>query len=353
LTKHTGANRVSTTSFTDCSPIFVVGAGRSGTTLLQLMLNAHPGIAVAGELGYFDQILQLRRLVPDLSAPEQVDRLFELLRNTYNFQYLTEVESVLPQVQRRLKADPEPSYEKFYRYFMEGYGALRTPCRFGEKTPGNIRHLDELVALFPLCKIVHLIRDPRANVASRLKLPILSNDVITNAIKWKIDALYGQNFLLSNPQHRKNYCYEKYESLVLEPETTLRRICAFIGEPYDQSMLDYYRSSEHFIKDEPWKEGTSRPVYASSLEKWRQELTESQIYLIELVTGRQLEHFGYQRTAVRLRAKVASPFQLAIELGRWGRFKLRERKARQREPATVYGTSTKLYHMLWRSLVHR
>ena len=37
-------------TFTDCSPIFVVGSGRSGTTLLQLMLSAHPAIAVAGEL---------------------------------------------------------------------------------------------------------------------------------------------------------------------------------------------------------------------------------------------------------------------------------------------------------------
>jgi hypothetical protein len=116
---------VTTTSFPDWSPIFVVGAGRSGTTLLQLMLNAHPRIAVAGELSYFDQILQLRTVVPELERPEQVDRLLELLRSTYNFKFLSDVEEVLPEVQRRLKAEAEPSYEKLYRYILEGYGARR------------------------------------------------------------------------------------------------------------------------------------------------------------------------------------------------------------------------------------
>jgi hypothetical protein len=344
---------VTTTSFPDCSPIFVVGAGRSGTTLLQLMLNAHPRIAVAGELSYFDQILQLRTVVPELERPEQVDRLLELLRSTYNFKFLSDVEEVLPEVQRRLKAEAEPSYEKLYRYILEGYGARRGAARFGEKTPGNIRHLDQLVALFPECRIVHLIRDPRANVASRMKMPILSDDVVTNALKWKIDALYGQNFLSADPRNARNYLPLTYEALVGEPEATLRRICDFVGEPYDPGMLDYYRSSRHYIKDEPWKEGASRPVYASSLQKWRQELSEGQIYLIERIAGPQLEHYGYERSVVPLGTKLSSPFRLALELGRWGRFKVRERRTRQHEPVTVYGTSTKLYQMLWRTLVHR
>jgi Sulfotransferase family len=342
---------VSATSFPDCSPIFVVGSGRSGTTLLQLMLNAHPRIAVAGELGYFDQILQLRRLIPDLSGPEQVDRLFELLPRTGSFKFLSEVEAIFPEAQRKLKADPNPSYEKLYRYILESYAMAHGARRFGEKTPENIRHLDHLISIFPNCRVIHIVRDPRANIASRIKVPIWSNDVATHAIKWKIDILYGQIFLLSNCHAGKTSLEVRYEDLVADPEPCLRKICNFIGEAYDGSMLEYYKSSEHFIKNAPWQEGTYKPVYSSSVQKWRCELTESQIYLIEWITGRQLEHYGYSRSAARFSVRVTSAFQLARELFRWGRYKLQERKARRRGPATIYGANTKLYRMLWRILV--
>ena len=337
-------------SFNDCSPIFVVGAGRSGTTLLQLMLNAHPDIAIAGELGFFDEILLLREEVPDLETHERIDRLFALLPRLARYQYLTEVEEIFPSVQARLKADPAPSYEKLYRFLLEGYGSLRGARRFGEKTPSNIRHLEALASIFPSCKMVHVVRDPRANVASRLKMPMMSTDVLTNAIKWNIDTYYATSFAQG---HRQNFCEINYEKLVADPTSTLQDICVFLGEPYDDRMLEYHRSSRSYIKDEPWKAGTERPVYRSSLETWRNELSEEQIYLIECVTARQMARYGYARSALPLRTKLASPLQAVRELARWRQHKRSERENRQRSPTTIHSTNTKLYHMLWRSLVQR
>ena len=341
---------MSTTSFTDCSPIFVVGAGRSGTTLLQLMLNAHPDIAIAGELGFFDEILLLRSKIPDLSNPERIDQLFALLPSLARHQYLTEVEAIFPTAQARLQADAAPSYEKLYRYILEGYGRLRGARRFGEKTPSNIRHLEALVAIFPNCKVIHVVRDPRANVASRRKMPMMSTDVITNTIKWNIDIYYGIAF---SQTYHQNYCEINYEKLVSDPVTTLQHVCHFLGEPYDDRMLEYHRSSQEYIKDEPWKAGTEKPVYRSSIEAWRRELSEGQIYLIERIAGRQMTRYGYARSAARLRTKLSSPLQVALELVRWGRHKRSERKTRQGSPTTIHATNTKLYHMLWRSLVQR
>jgi Sulfotransferase family len=345
-----GAKRVKTTSFTDCSPIFVVGAGRSGTTLLQLMLNAHPQIAIAGELGFFDEILLLRSKIPDLRTPERIDELFGLLPSLDKHKYLTEVETVFPAARARLKADPTPSYEKLYRYILEGYGTLRGARRFGEKTPGNIRHLQALVSVFPNCKVIHVIRDPRANVASRRKMPMMSRDVITNTIKWNIDLSCGHSFA---QDHSRNYCEIKYEDLVSDPVQTLERVCRFVDEAYDAQMLEYYRSSAEYVKDEPWKNGTQKPVYRSSIETWRRELSEGQIYLIEWIARRQMARYGYPRSAARLRTKLSSPLQVAQELFRWGQHKRWESRTRQRAPATIHATNKKLYHMLWRALVQR
>lgn len=330
---------MNSTSFADCSPIFVVGAARSGTTLLQLMLNAHPDIAIAGEFGFFDEMLVLRSKIPDLDAPERIDQLFALLPSLARYQYLTEVEAVFPAVRARLKADAAPSYEKLYRYVLEGYGSLRGARRFGEKTPANIRHLASLVAVFPKCQVIHVVRDPRANVASRRKMPMLSTDVITNTIKWNIDICCGRSFSNS---HSQNYCEINYEKLVSEPVSTLQHVCQFLDEPYDDRMLEYHRSSQDYIKDEPWKAGTQKPVYRSSIETWRRELSESQIYLIEWIAGRQMAHYGYP-----------SPLQVARELLRWGQHKRSERKTRQGSPTTIHATNTRLYHMIWRSLVQQ
>jgi Sulfotransferase family len=341
---------MNTTSFTDCSPIFVVGAGRSGTTLLQLMLNAHPQIAIAGELGFFDEILLLRSKIPDLSTPERIDQLFALLPRLELYKYLTEVEAIFPGVQQRLKADAAASYEKLYRYILEGYGATRGARRFGEKTPSNIRHLDALASLFPNCRIIHVVRDPRATVASRTKVPIFSKDVISHSIKWKLDICCGRAFAQTGSQI---YCEIDYEKLVVEPAATLRQVCRFLGEEYDHRMLEYHQSSKRYIKDEPWKHGTQEPVYRSSIETWRRELSEDQIHLIEWITGRQMAYYGYPRTNARFRTKILSPLRMAHELFRWGQHKLWERKVRQRAPTTIYGTNAKLYQMLWRTLVQR
>jgi hypothetical protein len=341
---------VHTTSFADCSPIFVVGAGRSGTTLLQLMLNAHPRIAIAGEVGFFDEILLLRRKVPDLGSPERIDQLFALLPNLEGHKYLTEVEAVFPEAQARLKADPAPSYEKLYRYLLEAYGAARGARRFGEKTPSNIRYLESLASLFPNCRIIHVFRDPRATVCSRTKVSVFSDDIITHSIKWKIDMSCGKAFARAGNQI---YCEIAYEELVAEPVATLKHICGFLGEKYDDCMLEYHHSTDKYIKDEPWKHGTQKPVYRSSVETWRRELSEAQVHLIERITSRQMADYGYLPSNVRFRTKLLSPLHAARELFRWGRHKMREHQARQRTPTTLYGTNTKLYHMLWRALIQR
>jgi Sulfotransferase family len=347
--KLSGADRMNPTSFPDCSPIFVVGAGRSGTTLLQLMLNAHPEIAIAGEVTFFDQILPLRSKFPDLDTPERIDRLFALLPRLKLYKYLTEVDTIFPEVQQRVKADPAPSYEKLYRFILEAYGAARGARRFGEKTPSNIRHLDALASIFPNCKIIHVIRDPRATVASRTKVPIFSNDVLTHSIKWKLDICCGRAFAQESHIYREIH----YEKLVVEPVATLRHVCRFLGEEYDDRMLEYHWSSAKHIKGEPWKYGTQDPVYRSSLETWRRELSEGQIHLIELITGPQMAHHGYPRSNVRLRAKLLTPLHMVRELFRWGRHKRAERKVRQGTPTTINGTNARLYHLLWRVLVQR
>ena len=165
--------------FDDHSPIFVVGSARSGTTLLQLMLNAHSEISLAGELHFFDQILKLKKIVPALATPAEIERLFSLIPRLPAFRYLKDSQQVLERTLARMKQTAGADYEILYLYLMETYAVARGARRFGEKLT-TLRYVEELVEIFPDCKMVHIVRDPRACVASRIKTPWTSGDVITN-----------------------------------------------------------------------------------------------------------------------------------------------------------------------------
>ena len=339
-------------TFTDCSPIFVVGSGRSGTTLLQLMLNAHPAIAVAGELHFFDQILELRKRVPDLGTRAQIDELFKLLPSLAGFRYLADFEPVLAVSRDRMIAADRPSYELLYRSLLEGFCSQQGARRFGEKTTVNLRYLEPLVRLFPNARIIHIVRDPRAAVASRLKVPWASDDVVTNALKWKLEVSCGRAFAEQRDLADGRFFEIRYEEVVAEPAAALRRVCDFVGEPYDGRMLDYHTSASAYVASEPWKSGTTKPVYASSLDSWRSDLSEPQVFLIELIAGAEMAHYGYPKLKLGRTAALLSPWQATLEAGRWLSYKWAEQRQRQNEDISVYGEQRRLFQILWRRLVH-
>jgi hypothetical protein len=315
------------------------------------MLNAHPDVAVVGELHFFDQVLELRKLVPELATTEHIDKLMQLLPSIAAFQYLTGFEPVLADVRCRLLAADRLSYGLLYRCLLEGFGRQQGARRFGEKTTANLRYLDALAQLFPHCRIIHVVRDPRAAVASRLGVPWASDDVATNALKWKLEVSCGRSFGAQQQTSNPSLLEVRYEELVADPVETLHRVCEFIGERYDARMLDYHRSSASVVEKEPWKSGTTKPVYRSSLDAWRSRLSEQQVFLIELITGAEMDHYGYVRSEFSRGATLLSPWQGTVELARWLKYKWLERRRRQKEPISVYGEQRRLLQILWRRLV--
>jgi len=336
------------TKFTDCSPIFVVGSPRSGTTLLQLLLDAHPNIAILGELHYFDQILQLKRVVPLIDSRPNIEHLLALLMNTDNIPYIPSIEPILDTVKQKLINAKKPTYEKLYRLLMEEYARTQTKKRFGEKTPANVRYLDRLVDIFPNARIIRILRDPRAVVASMVRMPWTANDVVINALKWKCDILYSAQF------KRKicmSYMEIKYEALVSNVEQQLRSICEFIGEEYSDDMLEFYKHSKAHIKNEPWKDGVYKPMNSSATDRWRNELSQAQIYVIEKIAGPLMQKLGYEESKSSLRTKLELPLISLSESVRYLEYKykdIRMRRGPKRE--TIYGEKNRLYQMFFRSL---
>jgi hypothetical protein len=337
--------------FTDCEPIFLVGTGRSGTTLLQLLLNAHPRIAVWGEIHYFDQILQIKKWVPTISRLEDLKRFFAFVKRTEHYQHLPYAENVFKSVNKRLIAENNRTYEKFYRIALEEYAKSQGKLRFGDKTPYNILYLEEISQLFPKCKIIHIKRDPRDVVASYIKLPAASKDVIIHSLAWKCFITSWKNYLAIKPV-TNNYLELAYEDLVGNPKQELKRICEFIGESYNREMLHFHKTSDRYIKNEPWKVGVLRPINRNSIGNGTRELTATKIFITEKLTGALLSSSGYRRTQSQLKTKLLSPIVFFGEIAKYISHRyIRTKSHGQADDGIIRSNRSKFYSILFKSIL--
>lgn len=303
------------------SPIFVVGAPRSGTTLVERMLDAHPAIAILDELVFFDHILALRREIPQLDTPQRRERFFQLLPQLDHVRFWRGLDPVLARVREELEqAGARASWQLFYLLLMKRAAEARGKRRYGEKTPWNVRHLATIVRWFPDARIVHVVRDPRAQVASRRQLPRSSHDVLTHAVKWRLDVDLGRRALARWPRPA-NVIEVRYEDLLAEPEAQLKRICQAVGEPFDPTMLDFYRIGEPGFRGQPWKDNVRRPLGATNPERWRKELDAWEVAAIEWIAGRTMRELGYQPLTPPLERMLRTLAGLPREFARWRQFK--------------------------------
>jgi hypothetical protein len=336
--------------FDDCAPIFVLGSTRSGTTLTRSILSAHPDIAIADGFHYWVEVANFRKVVPDLREPGALDRFFALLQTARHHVHIADLEPELAEVRARLAEDPDPSGAKYFRLAMETYAKHRGATRFGEKTSANIRYLREIQEMFPRAKILHLVRDPRAVVASHLNVPWASRDVISLALKWKLAVRTFLDFQKAGPRFPGNLMEVRYEELVREPEAMIRRICAFVDVPYDPRMLAHQEHSGIKVSALPWKIGVTRAINDGAVARWQKELMGPRLALIQWLLAPEMRHYGYQPLPVSAAERRRVPAQALQELRLWLAYKRRQRAERQASGPQYYDDAG-IYRLVLRRML--
>jgi hypothetical protein len=262
-------------------PIFIVGAPRSGTTLLRNMLNRHPGIAIYRDSDFYHCVFRRRRSFGSLGELRNRRRLVMELLSTRT---IRRAQMNLQALETELLRDGD-SYEKLFLSLLRFYAQAQGKKRCGDK--GHYAAFSEtLCEWYPGASIIHLVRDPRDVVASLLPLPWADPNVLGNAHLW-----LRCNLTAHRSRHRPRYLLVRYEQLVTQPEQELRRICGFVGESYSPAMLV---PNHDLSADRTWLQRAEEPVTTERLGKWREQLTADQVLLIEWLVKPHMQTFGYE-----------------------------------------------------------
>jgi hypothetical protein len=295
----------------------VVGCGRSGTTLLRAQLDAHPDLAVPAEAPF---VVALAPRRPD--APFDVDAYVARLAGEERFR-LWELPPA--SLTAALRAAEPRSYAEAVRATYAAHATARGKPRYGDKTPGNVLHLPRLTALLPESVVVHLVRDGRDVAASFLRLG-WADTVEEAAQHWRLRVRRGR--AAGRRLGRRRYVEVAYESLVRDPESELRRICAAVDLAYDPGMLDHVPHASTVVRT------TSHPGYHDRLalpvapaeRGWRERLTPEQVARFELVADGLLDELGYARAGGR--PSPATRAAVVAARARWAAHRVRRRLGR-------------------------
>jgi glycosyltransferase involved in cell wall biosynthesis len=237
--------------------VFLVGCPRSGTTLLQSLLAAHPRLASFPESHFFPY------LVPDDPWQRAAEQASEEARPRWN-SFMEEIGR--PDLALRLPASAH-TIREYVEAFVSVLDALTLEQRkdwWLEKTPDHIRFLDVIEEYIRGARFVHLIRNGADVVASLYEVTRQHPKTWGGAWsadrcidKWNEDV--GRSLACAQ---KPNHILVRYEELVDRPQSILKAICGFIGIDFHGGMLEEHAQAAHsvILTKEVWKLRAAMPV---------------------------------------------------------------------------------------------
>jgi hypothetical protein len=260
------------------NPIVLGGCGRSGTTLLRMMLDSHRRICCGPESSLF------RRRAVDT----------RWLAGRFGFGH-DEVRAIYDSAVSR------PA-------FIEGFAALcmrkAGKARWAEKTPRNISRIPEIFRCFPAARFVHVLRDGRDVACSLRTHPrhkVVNGQLVPTGIRKPV-AGCARRWVRDIESSRRwwedpRFMTVRYEDLVLNARPALEALMTFLGEDWDEGML------AHAAADSPFRDATrfaQNPealgaVSTASLRRWQRDLDERDKRIFKRIAGPLLVELGYAR----------------------------------------------------------
>lgn len=309
---------------------FIVGAGRSGTSLIQSMLAAHLRVSCLPETAF------IRRMV----FPGYLHSIFQRQGEKAASQVLAQDDYFsrtgldASKVVARALARGGLLDAAVYREMLALY-AGKDKSWVGDKDPRAVEFLPLLAAVLPGVHAIHVFRDPRDVLASKKKAAwskkgLVWKHVFANRVQFAIGSRRGPELF------GKRYHEICYEELLAAPEKVLSGLCKDLGLEYDHSMLSFGDAARMLVTDKEmsWKKETLGPLLTGNREKWKTGLHPREVVLSELCCSEAMARGEYARDQRSHRLSLkdrlwAQAGRLLIVMATWPYMKYRNFRVRR------------------------
>jgi hypothetical protein len=259
----------------------IVGTPRSGTTLVQRLVCELPGVRVPPETHFFRSFVPrlLRRRALPLTGAEIEEEVEAFLALDTSRGLQLEAAAVAERLRWRCAT----LFELFGALVRELAGVGRL---YGEKTPSHLRWWQFVTRSMPGLKLIFVVRDPRAVVASYFDAWGPRPHAIL-AERWAIDQ--QQVALAERSLDPAVRLVLRYEDIVEDPEGTRVKLAAFLGT----SVAEVRPESPLGLPWETWKAGVEEEVRRDRVDAWRATLPERVSEEVEAIAAAEMARFGY------------------------------------------------------------
>lgn len=297
--------------------LFIVGFPRSGTTWMMWLLGQHPSVVVCFHSGFFHALKPLREWWEDSGG---------LAKSVYTFSHNEEHDNISKTGESKVKLSSLLSLEEFHTRSRSLAGHVfdkMANCGTGvelvvEKTPENLEFSDWILKIFPEAHILHVIRDPRSvfpsfRNAAYSWAPVQNMPAAPNAIAvakgWRSYIERGRRLKEITDRYREVH----YEALSKDGSAELEKIYSWLDLPAEPSFCAQVMAASTIEKLRKQKGLAPQGFFRKgSAEGWRDELSASDMRVIEYIAGDLMEGMGYELTCSALTRK---PFRISMYEG--------------------------------------
>lgn len=269
------------------SPFFIVSAGRSGSTLLRKYLLESGNMNIPPESGDLIPTL-IKGYIKVILCPWRIriQKILSIIHKNQDVKiwnidfdnFETEIHSL---------KDRDRNMAEIIKILYKHYGiqkGYKNVKLWGDKTPYLINRLSWIALVFPKAKIIHLVRDPRAIILSRIRE---FNDPMDYAIKrwkWAVNSI-------RRIRHKLNILEIKFEDFLIMPEDILNKILSFLslGSKYKKMLNDVYLGDDHYKHHRNLK----MPILKEKINEWAFLITEDERLYIEKELSDEMNTYGY------------------------------------------------------------